>query len=115
MNNFNMADMFGKMQEMQEKVKESQAKLEQIHVEAEVGGGMVSVKANGHRKIMQLEIDHSLLNEGDKEMLEDLIIAGVNQALAKAEEAAKNEMQNAYKGMLPGGSIPGFDLSKFGL
>ena len=115
MNNFNMADMFGKMQEMQEKVKESQAKLEQIQVEAEVGGGMVSVKSNGHRKIMQLEIDNSLLNEEDKEMLEDLVVAGVNQALTKAEEAAKNEMQNAYKGMLPSGGIPGFDLSKFGL
>jgi len=115
MNNFNMADMFGKMQEMQEKVKESQAKLEQIHVEAEVGGGMVTVRANGQRKIMKVEIDESLLNEGDKEMLEDLVIAGVNQALAKAEEAAQTEMQNAYKGMIPGGNIPGFDLSKFGL
>ena len=110
-----MADMFGKMQEMQEKVKESQAKLEQIHVEAEVGGGMVTVRANGQRKIMKLEIDESLLNEGDKEMLEDLVITGVNQALAKAEEASQTEMQNAYKGMIPGGNIPGFDLSKFGL
>ena len=110
-----MADMFGKMQEMQEKVKESQAKLEQIHVEAEVGGGMVTVRANGQRKIMKLEIDESLLNEGDMEMLEDLVIAGVNQALAKAEEAAQTEMQNAYKGMIPGGNIPGFDLSKFSL
>ena len=115
MNNFNMADMFGKMQEMHQKVKESQSKLEQIQVEAEVGGGMVSVQANGHRKIMQLEIDNSLLNEEDKEMLEDLVVAGVNQALTKAEEAAKNEMQNAYKGMLSSGGIPGFDLSKFGL
>ena len=110
-----MADMFGKMQEMQEKVKESQAKLEQIHVEAEVGGGMVTVRANGQRKIMKLEIEESLLNEGDMEMLEDLVIAGVNQALAKAEEAAQTEMQNAYKGMIPGGNIPGFDLSKFSL
>jgi len=115
MNNFNMAEMFSKMQEMQEKVKESQAKLEQIQVEAEVGGGMVTVRANGHRKIMQLEIDESLLNEADKEMLEDLVIAGVNQALAKAEEAAQTEIQNTYKGMIPGGGIPGFDLSKFGL
>ena len=48
-------------------------------------------------------------------MLEDLVVAGVNQALTKAEEAAKNEMQNAYKGMLSSGGIPGFDLSKFGL
>ena len=48
-------------------------------------------------------------------MLEDLVIAGVNQALAKAEEAAQTEMQNAYKWMIPGGNIPGFDLSKFGL
>ena len=64
---------------------------------------------------MQLEIDESLLNKGDKEMLEDLVIAGVNQALAKAEETAQAEIQKTYKGMIPGGDILGFDLSKFGL
>jgi DNA-binding YbaB/EbfC family protein len=115
MNNFNMADMFGKIQEMQEKVKESQAKLEHIQVHAEVGGGMVKVTANGHRKVLKIEVDESLVGETDREMLEDLVVAGVNRALEKAEEAAQEEMQSAYKGMMPGGGIPGFDLSKFGL
>ena len=55
------------------------------------------------------------MGENDREMLEDLVVAGVNRALEKAEEAAQEEMQSAYKGMMPGGGIPGFDLSKFGL
>ena len=48
-------------------------------------------------------------------MLEDLVVAGVNKALEQADEAAKSQMQEAYKGMIPGGGIPGMDLSKFGL
>ncbi|HCD52125.1 MAG TPA: hypothetical protein DEQ34_06750 [Balneolaceae bacterium] len=112
---FNMADMFGKIQEMQGKVQEAQSKLGEVVVEAEAGGGMVKVKANGLRKVLSINIDKDVVDPNDMEMLEDLVVAGVNKALEMAEEAAQKEMQEAYKGMMPGGGLPGMDLSKFGL
>lgn len=115
MDNFNMADMFGKIQEMQSKVQEAQEKLNEVIVEAEAGGGMVKVKANGNRQVISVSLDKDVIDPDDKEMIEDLIVAGVNKAMEKAEEAAKEKMQEAYKGMIPGGGIPGMDMSKFGL
>jgi len=115
MSQFNMADMFGKLNDMQAKVKEAQEKLGEVIVEADAGGGMVKVKANGKREIISIEIDKDVIDPEDKEMLEDLVVAGVNKALEKAEEAGKEKMQDIYKDMLPGGGIPGMDMSKFGL
>jgi DNA-binding YbaB/EbfC family protein len=115
MNNFNMADMFGKIQEMQSKMQEAQEGLKDVIVEAEAGGGMVKVKANGNKQIVSIEMDKDVVDPEDKEMLEDLIVAGVNKAIEKAEEASKEKMQEMYKGMIPGGGIPGMDMSKFGL
>lgn len=115
MSNFNMADMFGKIQEMQSKMQEAQEGLKEVIVEAEAGGGMVKVKANGNKQIVSIEMDDDVVDPADKEMLEDLIVAGVNKALEKAEEASKEKMQEMYKGMIPGGGIPGMDMSKFGL
>lgn len=111
----NMADMFGKISELQAKVQEAQEELEKVEVEAEAGGGMVKVKANGKRKILSIKLDKDVIDPEDAEMLEDLVVAGVNKALEKAEEAAQEKMQDAYKGMIPGGGIPGMDLSKLGL
>lgn len=111
----NMADMFGKFSELQSKVQEAQQELENIEVEAEAGGGMVKVTANGKRKILSIKLDKDVIDPDDSEILEDLVVAGVNKALEKAEEAAQEKMQEAYKGMLPGGGIPGMDLSKLGL
>ena len=115
MADFNMADMFGKIQEMQSKVQETQASLGEILVEAEAGGGMVKVKANGLRRVLSISLDKDVIDPKDKEMLEDLVVAGVNKALANADEAAKTKMQETYKEMIPGGGLPGMDLSKFGL
>jgi nucleoid-associated protein EbfC len=114
-NQFNMADMFGKFADMQNKVKEAQERLAEVEVDAEAGGGMVKVKANGKREIISIVLDKDVVDPEDKEMLEDLVVAGVNKALEKAEEAAKVKMQDVYKDMMPGGGIPGMDLSKFGL
>lgn len=110
-----MADMFGKIQEMQSKMQEAQEGLKEVIVEAEAGGGMVKVKANGNKQIVSIEMDDDVVDPSDKEMLEDLIVAGVNKALEKAEEASKEKMQEMYKNMMPGGGIPGMDMSKFGL
>jgi nucleoid-associated protein EbfC len=115
MSQFNMADMFGKLNEMQSKVKEAQEKLGEVTVEADAGGGMVKVKANGKREVLTIQIDKDMIDPEDKEMLEDLVVAAVNKALEKAEEAGKQKMQDVYKDMMPGGGLPGMDMSKFGL
>ncbi len=111
----NMADMFGKLSELQSKVEEAQQELEKVEVEAEAGGGMVKVTANGKRKILSIKLDKDVIDPDDVEMLEDLVVAGVNKAMEKAEEAAQEKMQDTYKGMMPGGGIPGMDLSKLGM
>ncbi len=115
MDGLNMADMFGKVQEMQEKMKQVQDSLDQVIVEAEAGGGMVKVKANGKKQIVSISMDEDVVDKEDKEMLEDLIVAGCNKAIEKAEEAAQAKIQEVYKDMIPGGGMPGMDLSKFGL
>lgn len=110
-----MADMFGKFSELQSKVEEAKQELAKLEVEAEAGGGMVKVRANGQRKILGIELDKDVIDPDDAEMLEDLVVAGVNKALDKAEEAAQEKMQNTYKDMMPGGGLPGMDLSKLGM
>lgn len=115
MSQFNMADMFGKISDMQAKMEEAQERLAEVIVEAEAGGGMVKVKANGKREVLSIELDKDIVDPEDKEMIEDLVVAGVNRALEKAEEAGKQKIQEVYKDILPGGGLPGMDLSKFGL
>ena len=110
-----MADMFGKISDMQAKMQEVQDRLSEVIVEAEAGGGMVTVKSNGKREIISIELDRDVIDPDDKEMIEDLVVAGVNKALEKAEEASKAKMQEVYKDILPGGGLPGMDMSKFGL
>lgn len=114
MKNLNMADLFGRFRDMQSKMEEMQKSLEQVVVEADAGGGMVKVKANGKRRILSVKLDPVAVDPADPEMLEDLITAGVNRALEKAEAAAQEKMAELSSGMLPGG-IPGFDPSKLGL
>ena len=105
----NMADMFGKVTEFQEKMN---AELNQIEVSAEAGGGMVKVKANGRREIISITLDPDIIDKDDKEMLEDLVVAGVNKALAEAEKAAAEKQRDILKDMMPGGGLPGMDLGK---
>jgi DNA-binding YbaB/EbfC family protein len=107
----NMQDMFGKMMEMQEKMNAAQDELEDKTVTAEAGGGMVTVTANGAQKITSIEIDREAVDPDDLELLEDLVIAGVNKALEDASEMAQEEMQKSMGGVLP----QGMDLSQLGL
>lgn len=113
--NANMANMFGKFSELQEKVEQAKQELAKLEVEAEAGGGMVKVTANGQRQILSIKLDKEVIDPDDAEMMEDLVVAGVNKALEKAEEKAQEHMQKTYKDILPGGGIPGMDLSKLGL
>jgi DNA-binding YbaB/EbfC family protein len=107
----NLADMFGKLQQMQESMQKVRQSLDTITVEAEAGGGMVRVTANANKRIIKIKVDKEVMN--DAEMMEDLVTAAVNKALDKAEEAGRAELQKITSGMLP--NIPGMDLSKLGL
>ena len=110
-NDMNMADMFGKMMDMQRKMTEAQEALGEKSVTAEAGGGMVKVTVNGLQRITAIKIEPEVIDADDKELLEDLVIAGVNKALDEAASLAKGEMSKAAGSMLP----PGFDLGSLGL
>ena len=89
----NMFSMLKQAQQMQARMGEMQEGLAHIRVEGAAGGGMVTVEANAQQKILGVRIEDSLLEDLDKEMLEDLMVGAVNQALDKAREAAAEEMQ----------------------
>ncbi len=110
---FDMFSMMGKIKEVQAKMKEAQDNLQFITVTAESGAGMVKAKANGLRKLVSLDIDASLLNQDDKEMLTDLVVAAVNKAMDEASDKARDEMKRQTEGLLP--NIPGLDFSSLGL
>ncbi len=111
MNEPNMADMFGKVMQMQQKMAEAQEALAARTVTAEAGGGMVKVTANGAQRITAIKIEPDAVDPDDIELLEDLVIAGVNKALDEAAELARGEMGKAAGGFLP----PGMDLGALGL
>ena len=100
-------------QEMQGKAAEMQERLAQVQVEGASGGGLVTVTANGQQKILNVSVDPSLIADGDKEMLEDLLVAAVNQALEKAKAVAAEEMSKLTGAM----NVPGMSdmMSKFGM
>jgi DNA-binding YbaB/EbfC family protein len=105
--------MMGKVKEAQAKIKEAQARLVHLTAEGESGAGMVKVLVNGDRKVMKIEMDESLVNASDKEMLSDLIVAATNKAMEAIDVKIKAEMKSATEGMIP--NIPGMDLgSMFG-
>ncbi len=107
----NMADMFGKFAEMQQQMQAAQAALAEKTVTTEVGGGMVKVTANGAQRVTSISIEPSAVDPNDVEMLEDLVLSGVNKALEEAHKVAQAEMQKTAGSMLP----PGLDLGQFGL
>lgn len=109
----NLASLMKQAQEMQGRMSEMQERLGRMKVEGSAGGGMVVVEANGQQRILGVRVEESLLNSGDKEVLEDLLVAATNQALEKAKEAAAREMSEIAGGL----NVPGLDeaLSKLGL
>lgn len=106
---FDMMKMMGQLKDVQSKMKEAQDELKKISAESESGAGLVRVKVNGHKEVLSLEIDDSLLNKEDSQMMKDLIIAAVNKAMAEIEIKSKEHMKSATQGMIP--NIPGFDLN----
>ncbi|MEK6697455.1 MAG: YbaB/EbfC family nucleoid-associated protein [Nitrospirota bacterium] len=91
-------------QQMQERVKKLQEEAGSKTVEASAGGGMVTVVANGRQEVLSIKIDPSVVDPKDIEMLQDLILAAINEALRKSQELMKEEMARLTAGMgLPPG------------
>jgi len=93
----NMQNMMAQAQKMQQKMQEEVA---QIRVEGSSGGGMVTIKMDGHKNVVGVKIDPEVA--GDTEMLQDLILAACNEASKKVDEETKNKMA----GMLGGLGLP---------
>jgi DNA-binding YbaB/EbfC family protein len=103
----NIGQMMQKVQEMQARMGELQQKLAEMEVSGAAGGGMVNATVSGKGELRGLKIDPSLINPAEKEMLEDLIVAAVNDAKGKADAAAQSEMGKITGGLpLP----PGFKM-----
>ena len=103
--NGNMKKIMKQAKQMQDKMMETQKELESMEIEGSSGGGAVKAVINGKKELISLDIDSELLSD-DKEILEDLIIASVNQAQNKFDEISKDKMGD-ISGGLPGG-LPGF-------
>ena len=99
--------MFGGLmkqaQELQERMAKMQEEAAQKTVEATAGGGMVTVIVNGRQEVLSIKIDPQVVNPGDVDMLQDLIIAAVNDGIRKTQETMAEQM----KGMTGGMNIPG--------
>jgi DNA-binding YbaB/EbfC family protein len=102
-----MRDMMGMMkqaQAMQARIAAAQASLENLTVEGASGGGMVSISMSGKGDLRSIRIDPSLMQEGEAEIVEDLVMAAFNDARGKMERAVQEHMQEATKGLpLPPG------------
>ncbi len=103
----NMQQMMKQAQKMQKKMEEAQKKLEDAEYQGASGGGMINVTISGKGELKKLKIDPSLIDPEDPEMLEDLIVAGFNNAKKEADEASGGAMSDAMGGLsLP----PGFKM-----
>ena len=94
-------------QNAQSELQKAQDNLDKVEVEGVAGGGLVKIRATAKGRILAVDIDESLLQPGEKTMVEDLVAAALNDAKAKADAAAAEEMQKMQSGLpLP----PGFKL-----
>ena len=95
----NMQQLMRQAQKMQQQMTEAQEKLDAAEYEATAGGGVVSVKVSGKREILSLTIDPQVVDPEDVEMLQDLVIAAVNEALRKGEETRETTMSKMAPGL----------------
>ena len=100
---FNPLEMKDMLTNAKQIGEEMQRKMEQTVVESSSGGGIVTARMNGKKQLLSLEIDPSAVDPKDIEMLQDLVLAAVNEASRKADEA----MQSSVTGMLGGLGLPG--------
>lgn len=98
-----MGNMMKQAQKLQNKMMKLQEELAERTIEASAGGGMVKVVANGKQQIISIDIEKEVVDPEDVEMLQDLVLAAVNDALAKSQEMVSSEMGKLTGGM----NIPG--------
>jgi nucleoid-associated protein EbfC len=94
-----MNKMMQQAQKLQEKMAEMQAKMQDIESEGSAGGGLVKCTLNGKGEAKSVTIDPSLLKEEEKEVLEDLIVAAMNDAKIKVDQKSQDEMQKVTGGL----------------
>jgi len=104
----NIGNMMKQAQELQKKMSEAQEKLNSIEVEGVSGGGMVKVLATAKGNIKRIFINDSLMSKEEKEITEDLIVAAINDAKEKGEQASQEEMKSVTGGipLPPGMKLP---------
>ena len=98
-----MGNMMKQAQKLQSKMMKLQEELEQKTVEATAGGGMIKVVANGRQQVVSIDIEKEVVDPEDVEMLQDLVLAAVNDALNKSQEMVSSQMGKLTGGM----KIPG--------
>ena len=99
----NMQEMMRQAQHLQKKMAKMQKELKQREVEASVGGGMVKAVANGKPELISITIEKEVVDPDDVDMLQDLVVAAVNEALSRAREMIEQEMSKITGGL----NIPG--------
>ena len=104
-----MMKIMGQLREAQDKIKQAQENLGHITATGESGAGLVKATVNGRKQVVSIDIDVDLVKPGDKDMMQDLIVAAINKALEEVEVKAKEEIKKSTSGMFP--NIPGLDLS----
>jgi DNA-binding YbaB/EbfC family protein len=98
-----MGDMMKQAQKLQARMLKMQEELAEKTVESAVGGGMIKVVANGRQQIVSIRIEKEVVNPEDVDMLQDLMLAAVNDALARSQEMVSSEMGKLTGGLkLPG-------------
>lgn len=102
----NMNNLMKQAQKMQRQMEESQKELETKEFTATAGGGAVEVAVTGKKEVIRVTLDKEVIDPEDKEMLEDLIMAAVNEAMKKAEDASAESMSKMTGGMGLGGGFP---------
>lgn len=100
------AEMQARIQQMQEQVNAAQEAVEAQEFTASVGGGVVEAKVNGKKEVLAVTIKPEAVDPEDVEMLQDLVISAVNEAMRQAEDALENSMQSLTGGL----NFPGFGL-----
>ncbi|MAP71230.1 MAG: YbaB/EbfC family nucleoid-associated protein [Candidatus Marinimicrobia bacterium] len=105
-NKGNMSKMLKQAQQVQKQMENVQNELEDLKITGESGGGLVNATVNGKMEILNLNLKDEILKE-EKDLIEDLIISAVNNALTKAQDESQTRMNSATGGMLSGMKLPG--------
>jgi DNA-binding YbaB/EbfC family protein len=109
----NLANLMKSAQQLQDRLETMNNSLAEIRVEGSAGGGMVAIEATAQHRIVGCRIEESLMTSGDREMIEELVVAATNQALEKAKQAQAEAMSRMAGDL----NIPGLGaaLSRFGI